>query len=164
MVRLKSGESRTYVVPLKKDVLKAPLWRRSKKAMRVLREFLLKHTKANKVVFSRWVNEDVWKRSNKQPPSKLKVKVTMGDEEKEVKGESEKLKLSVAHVELVDLPSRASRVKTKDAKKKSLRDKLKEKFAKSEEPEEVASEDDAEKKATEKKAKVSKGQELKMHK
>jgi len=128
--------------------------------MKILKEFMLKHTKADKVVVSQWINEELWKHGGKNPPGKIKVKVVLKEEEKEVKGAAKTVKIRTAHVELDTLPPRAARVKKKEEKKKTLREKLKAKFAKSEEAEEAPEAEEPEKK----KAKVTKEQELKMNK
>ena len=159
---MKNGEIRVYIVPLRKRFILVPRWRRSKQAMKILREFILKHTKADKVNISQWISEEVWKRGGKNPPGKIKVKVTFKEAEKEVKGSSTKLKIRTAHVELDTLPPRAARVKKREAKKQTLREKLKAKFAKTaDETEEAPAEEAKEEK---KKAKVTKSQELKMNK
>ena len=156
---MKANESRVYIVPLRKGFLLTPRWRRSKKAMKVLKEFMLKHTKADRVIVSRWVNEEIWKHGGKNPPGKLKVKVTLKEEEVEVKGSATKIKIRSAHVELDTIPARAARVKKKAEKKLTLKEKLKAKLAKKDE--EVPVEEVREEK---KKAKVTKEQELKMNK
>ena len=159
---MKNGESRIYIVPLRKQFILVPRWRRSKQAMKILREFILKHTKADKVNISQWISEEVWKHGGKNPPGKLKVKVTLKETEKEIKGSSTKIKIRTAHVELDTLPSRAARVVTKEAKKQTLREKLKAKFAKTADAEEEAPAEEV--KEEKKKAKVTKSQELKMNK
>jgi large subunit ribosomal protein L31e len=76
MVRLKEGESRVYNVPLRQRSLTSPKWRRTKKAVTVLRDFLKKHTKSDDIKLSKFVNEEVWSRGGKNPPAKISVKVT----------------------------------------------------------------------------------------
>jgi len=159
---MKAGETRVYIVPLRKRFVLVPRWRRSKQAMKILREFLLKHTKADKVIISQWISEEIWKHGGKNPPGKIKVKVTLKETEKEVKGATKKVKIRTAHVELDTLPPRAARVVTKDEKKKTLREKIKAKFAKSADEEEAPAEEPKEEKK--KQAKVTKEQELKMKK
>jgi large subunit ribosomal protein L31e len=144
---MKVNESRVYIVPLRKGFLPTPRWRRSKRAMRILRQFILKHTKAEKVIISKWINEEIWANGGRNPPGKIKVKVVLKEEDK----------IRVAHTDLDVLPARSARVKQKAEKKLSLKEKLKAKLAKTDE---APTEDKEEKK----KAKVTKAQELKMKK
>lgn len=70
---------RVYVIPLRKEWLKAPRYKRAKKAIRAIREFLVKHMKVperdlKKIKIDKWVNEAVWLRGIKKPPQKIKVK------------------------------------------------------------------------------------------
>ncbi|MEM2954564.1 MAG: 50S ribosomal protein L31e [Candidatus Nanoarchaeia archaeon] len=104
---------RVYNIPLRQKYLKSPKWRRSKKAIFVIREFIQRHAKVKKVKLSRWVNEYIWRRGSKHPPSKLSVKVKI-DKEK-----------GIAQVELSELPKKA--LKTEKAKEKELKKKSTEK-------------------------------------
>jgi len=71
-------EERYYVVPLaKKGFEKVPRWKRSKKAMIVLREFLVRHMKPEGDVYiAQELNERVWENGIKNPPRKIRVRVT----------------------------------------------------------------------------------------
>jgi large subunit ribosomal protein L31e len=67
---------RTYTVPLRKEYRKVPRWRKTKKAVDALREFLVKHMKSEDVKLSKELNEHVWKHGIKNPPHHVKVNVT----------------------------------------------------------------------------------------
>ena len=67
---------RTYNVPLRKEYRKVPRWRKTKKAVDALREFLEKHMKSQDVKLSTELNEHVWKHGIKNPPHHVKVSVT----------------------------------------------------------------------------------------
>lgn len=71
-------EERYYVVPLaKKGFEKSPRWKRSKKAMIVLREFLTRHMKPEGDVYiSQELNERVWENGIKNPPRKIRIRCT----------------------------------------------------------------------------------------
>ena len=64
---------REYVVPLRRKVRLAPKWRRSKKAVSVLNDFIVKHMKTDNVVICKELNEEIWKRGIKNPPGKVEV-------------------------------------------------------------------------------------------
>jgi large subunit ribosomal protein L31e len=64
---------REYVIPLRRKTRFAPKWRRSKKAVSVLREFIKKHMKTDNVIVCRELNEAIWQRGIKNPPGKVSV-------------------------------------------------------------------------------------------
>ncbi len=64
---------REYVVPLRRKVSLAPKWRRSKKAVFVLKEFIQKHMKTDNVVILAELNDKIWENGIKNPPGKVSV-------------------------------------------------------------------------------------------
>jgi len=70
---------RTYVVPLRKGWLKASRYRRAKKAVNTLREFLVKHMKSEDVRLMPELNLEIWKHGMKNPPSRVKINVSKDD-------------------------------------------------------------------------------------
>lgn len=64
---------REYVVPLRRKTRYAPRWRRSKKAVSVLNEFISKHMKTDNVILCKELNEYIWKNGAKNPPGKVSV-------------------------------------------------------------------------------------------
>ncbi len=64
---------RTYNVPLRKEFQKAPKYRRAKKALVALRQFLLKHMKTDRVIIGSHLNQKIWERGLKKPPHHVKV-------------------------------------------------------------------------------------------
>ncbi len=84
-VEPKSVLEREYVIPLRKKVHKVQEFRRAKKAIRVIREFLVRHMRVenrdlNKVKIDKWLNEEIWFRGIKKPPVKIKVKAIKTDD------------------------------------------------------------------------------------
>lgn len=70
-------EERFYVVPLAKGYMKGPNWCRTDKAMRVLRAFVKRHMKPEGDVYvSQDLNERIWENGMKNPPRKLRIRVT----------------------------------------------------------------------------------------
>jgi len=71
-------EERFYVVPLaKKGFERAARWKASKKAVKVLQEFLVRHMKPEgEVYISQDLNERIWERGIKHPPRKIRIRVT----------------------------------------------------------------------------------------
>jgi large subunit ribosomal protein L31e len=70
---------REYVVPLRRKTQKVPRYKRAKKAIKVLKEFIAKHMRVEErdlrlVKVDRYLNEEIWFRGIKKPPAKIKVK------------------------------------------------------------------------------------------
>ncbi|MEM1873443.1 MAG: 50S ribosomal protein L31e [Acidilobaceae archaeon] len=65
---------------------------RADRAVRLLREFIARHTKADRVVVYDEVNNLIWSRGREKPPARVKVLVELKEEKRE--GE-EPLKVAV---------------------------------------------------------------------
>jgi large subunit ribosomal protein L31e len=70
---------RTYIIPLRKDVNKSPMYKRAKKAVNTVRHFLEKHMKSDDVKLGNMLNLMLWKRGIRNPPGKVKVTVVKDD-------------------------------------------------------------------------------------
>jgi len=70
---------RSYVVPLRKGYMTAPKYRRAKKAMNTLKEFLRKHCKSDDVKIGHYLNKELWKHGIKNPPHHVKVDIKKND-------------------------------------------------------------------------------------
>ncbi len=64
---------RIYNVPLRREFLKVPKYKRAKKAVVALRSFLVKHMKSENIVISKDVNEYIWDNGIENPPHHVKV-------------------------------------------------------------------------------------------
>ncbi|MBU2523477.1 MAG: 50S ribosomal protein L31e [Nanoarchaeota archaeon] len=119
---------RQYVIPLRKEWLKVPKYKRAKKGIKAVKEFIAKHMKTdmNNVKLSRWVNENVWGRGIKSPPGKIKIKAVKDDK-------------NIVHVELFELSEKAKKFEEKESKRKTvITDKKKAEETKRKEAEEKA--------------------------
>jgi len=67
---------RTYVIPLRRGFVKTPKYKRTNKAVRVLREFLKKHMKSEDIKIGPALNDLLWINGIKNPPGKVTVDVT----------------------------------------------------------------------------------------
>ena len=74
-----SAEERIYTVPLGRAWV-APRYRRAEKAVTVLRKFVQRHMKPEEVVIETAVNEAIWARGIKNPPRKIRVRLSKDDE------------------------------------------------------------------------------------
>lgn len=66
--------TRTYTVPLRR-AFEAPKYRRAKVAVRVIREFTVRHMKATEVRIEEKVNELLWSRGIGNPPRRIKLEM-----------------------------------------------------------------------------------------
>ena len=71
---------RTYTIPLRKEWLKAPKYRRAKRAINAVKTFLARHMKSEDVRLGPALNEEVWKHGIKNPPGRIRVNVLKDDE------------------------------------------------------------------------------------
>ncbi len=74
-----SEEERVYTVPLGR-AWAAQGYRRAEKAVTLLRKFVERHMKPTEVVIDPSVNERLWARGIRNPPRKIRVKMTKDDE------------------------------------------------------------------------------------
>lgn len=77
MTETKKSEKieRVYVVPLRKHFRRAPVYKRSKRAMNYLKIFLAKHMKTEDIRIGRELNEAIFARGFDKPPHKVKITV-----------------------------------------------------------------------------------------
>ncbi len=121
---------RVYTVPLGKAYA-AQRWRRSEKAMMILREFAKRHMKAEEVAVDPSVNELVWARGIKSPPRKIRVKMTRDSDNK-------------VTISLLEAPSTEESKEEKAEKTEKAEEKPKEQAKAEPEVEEVVEEPEAE--------------------
>lgn len=72
---------RTYTIPLRRAFLKAPRYKRAKRAVREVKYFLEKHMKVapENLKISNYINLEIWKHGMKNPPSRVRVNVKKDD-------------------------------------------------------------------------------------
>lgn len=66
--------TRTHMVPLRR-AFEAPKYRRTKVAIRVIREFTTRHMKAKEVKIDKEVNLLLWSRGITNPPRRIKLEM-----------------------------------------------------------------------------------------
>lgn len=102
---------RTYNIPLRKQFMKAPRWKRTNRAVKALQAFLVRHMKSDNIKLGKYLNLAVWKHGAKNPPHHVKV---------EVKKDSD----GVVSAEIVGAPKEKPKeeLKKKVAKKEDKKD------------------------------------------
>ena len=73
-----------YTIPFYPRLNKTAPYKRTPRAIRLLKEYIFKHTKADFIVITNELNEFMWKRGIQKPPRKVKVRAIVEtiDEEK----------------------------------------------------------------------------------
>jgi len=68
-------KEQVYTIPLR-AVKAAPRWKRSKRAMSLIRKYLTKHMKTDpsQIKIDKTVNEKIWERGSQKPPSSIRVR------------------------------------------------------------------------------------------
>lgn len=118
---------REYVIPLRKEINKVPRYRKTNKAVKSVKEFLARHMKVrdrdlNKIKLDKYLNEYLWARGVKNPPTKVKVKAIKEGE--------------IVKVELVEMPANLKFKKMREEKlESSAKEVAKKKKAEKEEKE-----------------------------
>ena len=112
---------REYVVPLKKGSLNVPRYRRAKKAVKTLKEFLARHMKVEdrdlkKVKVDTYLNNELWFRGIKKPANKIKVRVVK--------------KGGIVYAELAEVPEAVKFAKAWDEKRDAVGENVKVKTSK----------------------------------
>ncbi len=75
----KELEERIYTVPLRRAWLVSRR-KRAPKAVRILRNFMVRHMKAESVVITNEINEALWSRGIQKPPRRIRVKAAKDKE------------------------------------------------------------------------------------
>jgi len=145
-------EEKEYIIPLRKSCEKVPRYKKANKAIRTIKEFLVRHMKIrdrdlNKIRLDRYVNEFVWARGIRKPPIRIKVRAFKeGD---------------IVKVELSELPEKLKFKKLREERKEQKltaihkKKKAEEKETEAEKkPEETEEEKEKKKEAEEKKSAV----------
>lgn len=72
---------REYVIPLRRVYFRQRRGRAAR-AIRLIREFVMRHLKVERVAISEKLNEYIWSRGVEKPPRRVKVKVVKTEEDK----------------------------------------------------------------------------------
>lgn len=107
---------RNYTIPLRRGYANTPRYKRTHKAIRVLKAFLIQHFKTEDIKLGKELNEFMWRHGIKNPPSRVKVTAVQDKD-------------GVVKVELEGKEYVEFKVKEKTEKNQSFQEKLKGKVA-----------------------------------
>jgi large subunit ribosomal protein L31e len=128
----KTENEKIYVIPIREKIRVVPRYKKTNKAIKTVKEFLVRHMKIrdrdlNKIKLDSYLNEFLWNRGIKNPPHKVKVKAIKQGE--------------IVKVELVDYPKVLAAKKAREEKlekaSKEIAKKKKEAAKPEEKPEET---------------------------
>ncbi len=108
---------RVYVIPLRRETLKVPPFRKANKAAKTIREFISRHMKSENIAIGKYLNLKVWEHGAKNPPHKVKVNASKDDKGK-------------VFVEIVGAPKEAPKAEEKKKPAKKEAEKPEEKIEK----------------------------------
>ena len=74
------ADEKLFTIPLRKEWLKVPMYKRSKRAVDTVRKFVIKHVKDENVKIGKHLNTKILERGRKNPPHKVQVKVVKDDD------------------------------------------------------------------------------------
>src|SRR3989344_152355 len=99
---------REYIIPLSEKFRKVPRYKRANKAIRTIKEFLVRHMKIRSrelknIKVDKFLNEVIWARGIKNPPFKIKVKALKEGE--------------IVHVYPTEMPEKLRYKKLREEKK-----------------------------------------------
>ncbi len=130
-----------YIIPLRSRWKKVPRYKRANKAIKAIKEFLVRHMKIrdrdlDKIKLDKYLNEFVWARGIRKPPIKVKVKaIKEGD---------------IVRAELSEMPEKMKFKKARFDKREKEAAEIGKKKKKEEKPEEKTIEKTEEEKKDEK--------------
>ena len=128
------AEERIYTIPLRKEFMKAPSYRKTKRALSAIKQFLTRHMKAEEVKIGKYLNLELWKDGRKNPPPRIKIKavkdiVKIKDKDVIVV----KAELINAPVEVIEKKQEKKKEKVKEEKPEVMETELEKKIEKLEE-------------------------------
>ena len=102
---------RVYNIPVRKEFLRAPKYKRAKRAVSAVRMFLQHHMKSDDVRLGAHINHNIWERGIKNPPHHVKVTAIKGDD-------------NIVRAELFGVPVQEPKKEEKKSKVQSLKEKI----------------------------------------
>lgn len=136
------AEEKLFIINLRREFLKKPRYKRAKKAVTAVKEFISRHLKVEEVKIGRHLNELIWSRGARKPPTKVKVNAFVEENKAYVELHGYKFEKAVAAKEEEKTEGKKHEIKTaediskerekgtKKAEKEELKELPKEELAK----------------------------------
>ncbi|MGC8816826.1 MAG: 50S ribosomal protein L31e [Candidatus Hadarchaeum sp.] len=72
-------EEKIFVIPLR-DLKRVPRYRRARRGAKLVREYLARHMKSDRIKLDPKLNEKLWEKGQEKPPTKIRVKAVKDDD------------------------------------------------------------------------------------
>jgi len=72
-------EEKIFIIPLG-EAKSTTKTRRTRRAAKIVREYLVRHMKSGEIKLDTKLNEKLWERGAKKPPARIRVKAVKDDE------------------------------------------------------------------------------------
>jgi ribosomal protein L31E len=102
---------KTFTINLRKQFMKKPEYKKTKKAVTAIKEHMFQHLKTEDVKIGPELNLALWNKGNRHPPAKIKVKVVVEE--------------NIAYVELPGFPFSKVRAPKEEKKKTDKKEEAK---------------------------------------
>jgi large subunit ribosomal protein L31e len=124
---------RKYIIPVRRGILKVVSYTRSNAAVREIKRFICRHMKTTEdnIRIGKWLNQEVWKRGIRNPPTKFSVKTTKNDK-------------GIVRVELAELSKKSQKIEEKERNLREAAEKTNKEKAAAKKAEEEAKKKEAE--------------------
>ena len=132
-IKTETKLEREYIIPLREQWKRVPRYKKANKAIKAIKEFLVKHMKIRdrdlrKIKIDKYLNEEIWFRGIKKPPARIKVKAIKdlgsGEFKVELVRMPEKLKFKKLREEKIEQKAaEIGKEKAKKSEKKEDQDK-----------------------------------------
>ena len=73
---------RVYTIPLRRETLKVPNFKKANKAVKAVKQFISRHMKTEDISIGKYLNLKIWQHGAKNPPGKVKVNAAKDDKGK----------------------------------------------------------------------------------
>lgn len=100
------ADEKIYTIPLRREFISVPIYRKTKKAVVGIKNYIKRHLKVEEVKIGSHLNELMWKKGATNPPPRVKVKAKKED--------------NIGYVELPEFDFQ----KKKTEEKTSIKDKI----------------------------------------
>jgi ribosomal protein L31E len=73
------ADEKILLINVRKELAEYPRWKRSSKAMSLLRNIVARHSHSGKIIIDKKINETLWKTGARKPRASFRVKLVKRD-------------------------------------------------------------------------------------
>lgn len=104
-----------HVIPLRREFVKTSRHKRAPRAIRTIKEYVMKHAKTSEVRLGKHLNEAIWGKGIKNPPGKVSVTLVQEDDYVSAELSGKTFEKTVVQLEASQEPEGGLKGKLKDA-------------------------------------------------